>query len=110
MRLPFPVPRSRRFLRPGVLYCGLVVAATLSGVGQVSAAVQDAPVQDDATEVASAPKVNKNGKICKTEDVTGSRMPKRVCYTPEQWEARQRAGRDAVRELDARSVGFQEGA
>ncbi len=110
MRLLFPVPRSRAFFRLGFLYCGLVVATTLSGFGQVSAAVQNAAEQDDVTEAGSRPNVDKKGKICRTEEVTGSRMPKRVCHTPEQWEARERAGREAVRELDARSVGRQEGA
>lgn len=109
MRLRFPVRRSRASFRSGVLYCGIVVATALAGISQASAAVQSAPAHDGATDAGSTPNVGKKGKICRTEDVTGSRMPKRVCHTPEQWEARERAGREAVRELDARAVGRQEG-
>ncbi len=49
----------------------------------------------DATPPAAAkapPKVNKDGLICRTEEVLGSRIPKRVCFTPE--EAAQRAQED----------------
>ena len=109
MRLRFPVHRVRAPFRSGVLSCGLVVATALSGISQPAAAIQNSSAQHSATDAASTPSVGKKGKVCKTEDVTGSRMPKRVCHTPEQWEARGRAGREAVRELDARAVGRQEG-
>jgi len=52
----------------------------------------------------AAPQPERNGKICEYEDVTGSRMKKRVCMTPEQYEARQRAAREAVREMDAKPI------
>lgn len=47
-----------------------------------------------ADGTAKAPKVNKDGMICKKEHVVGSRMPQRVCMPPEQWEARRAEDRD----------------
>lgn len=71
-------------------------------VGQVMA--QDSEEQAAVAEVAPA-KPAKQAKVCRVEDVTGSRMRKRICRTPEQWEARERAAQQLTRELDARSVG-----
>ncbi|MBV2208644.1 MAG: hypothetical protein KUL77_03650 [Thermomonas sp.] len=45
-----------------------------------------------------------NGKVCQSEEVTGSRMKKRVCLTPEQWEARERAGKELKREMDSKPI------
>lgn len=47
---------------------------------------------------------SKNGKVCQSEDVIGSRMKKRVCLTPEQWEARERAGKELKREMDSKPM------
>lgn len=77
------------FLAAGLLCMGAVTAQ--------EGTAEDAPARP-------APQPDKNGKICQYEDVTGSRMKKRICMTPEQYEARQRAAREAVRELDARSI------
>ena len=41
---------------------------------------------------AAAPKVNKDGLVCHTQEVLGSRIPKKVCTTPE--EAADRAAQD----------------
>jgi hypothetical protein len=38
--------------------------------------------------VAKGPKVNKDGLICHSEPVLGSRIPKKVCMTPAQAEDR----------------------
>ncbi|WP_149194827.1 hypothetical protein [Luteimonas suaedae] len=69
----------------------------------------------DAADLASVPaaeqtspsaRTGSNGKVCHYEVVTGSRMKKRVCHTPEQWEARERAARDLVREIDGKSLPY----
>lgn len=81
-----------------------VAAIGLLSIGQ--AAAQEADESDSAQVAAPAgAKVGKNGKVCEYEAVTGSRMKKRVCYTPEQWEARERASKQMTRELDNRSIG-----
>jgi hypothetical protein len=55
---------------------------------------------DGAAQAAAtpdkAPKVNKDGLICKKEAVVGSRMPTKVCLTPAQWELRKQESRDEV--------------
>jgi|GEM_PF-764201 len=83
-------------------------ALGLLSLGQAWAQDATAPAegQPGNRQAVSADPLNKNGKVCKREDVTGSRMPKRVCYTPDQWEARERAAREAVREMDARQAGM----
>jgi hypothetical protein len=46
----------------------------------------------------------KNGKVCQYEIVTGSRMKKRICYTPEQWAARELAAKALKREMDDKPI------
>lgn len=100
---PSNVPAARAPWQRRIRHLLFAIAATgLLSIGQ--AAAQEAG--DPASAQASASvKPGKNGKVCQLEDVTGSRMKKRICYTPEQWEARERAAKEVVRELDARPVG-----
>ena len=42
----------------------------------------------------SAPKEER--QICKTEALIGSRVPKRVCATKQEWEARRAEDKDAL--------------
>lgn len=96
---------------PRRIRCLLLATAGIGllSVGQVAAqdAAGPASVEGAAPSAAetSPVKPGKNGKVCQYEDVTGSRMKKRICYTPEQWEARERAAKELVRELDAKPVG-----
>jgi hypothetical protein len=54
-----------------------------------------APAAPSATvNVAKGPKVNKDGLVCHTEPVLGSRIPKKVCMTPA--EAADRAQQDQM--------------
>ena len=41
--------------------------------------------------------------VCRTEEVVGSRRPKRVCMTQAQWDGITQDSRDALRTMDARS-------
>lgn len=86
------VRRDRRHLL-------VILAVGLLSVGQAAAQEAGAPASTQAT-----PAPGKSGKVCRYEDVTGSRMKKRICYTPEQWEARERAAKELVRELDGKSI------
>lgn len=86
--------------RPHIGHALVVAAAmTLSSIGPAIA--QEA--ETDASQAPALPAPGRNGKVCQYEDVTGSRMKKRVCHTPEQWEARERSAKEAVRELDRKS-------
>ena len=84
----------------GLLSIGQVVAQEAGEPASGQAAAAPA-----AEQTSPSAKPGKNGKVCKNEDVTGSRMKKRICQTPEQWEARERAAREMVRELDSKPVG-----
>ena len=74
-------------------------------------------VQQQATQQApqlssgagtSTSKQDSSSKVCEYEKVTGSRMKKRVCYTSEQWKARQQAAKDTAREIDRKPVGVDD--
>jgi hypothetical protein len=77
-----------------------VAAATEATAGSTPAA----EASSDTTPAAAEGKQRKDGKICRSEEVTGSRMPKRVCLSAERWEARERAARELMRELDGKSI------
>jgi len=95
-------PRSR-CIRRLLLTLGVFV---LLPSGQVAA--QDAAgltsAQPTGTSERLAGQAEKNGKVCQYEVVTGSRMKKRVCYTPEQWAARESAAKQLTREMDGKSI------
>ena len=99
---------------PCLRRCRLLALAAASigllALGQAMA--QEAPRADAAQvaaeqnpRTASARRGGRDGQVCHYEEVTGSRMKKRVCFTPEQLEARERAGRQLVRDLDAKPLG-----
>jgi hypothetical protein len=65
-----------------------------------AAPAADAPAAPAAT---AKPKVNRDAVVCHTEEVLGSRISKKVCYTPA--EAEDRARQDQ-RNLDHMQSGF----
>ncbi|TYT25695.1 hypothetical protein FZO89_05175 [Luteimonas viscosa] len=101
------VPQQRRIRC--LLFAGAIIG--LLSVGR--AAAQEA-AEPAAAQAPAPAKPGKNGKVCQQQDVTGSRMKKRVCYTPERWQAREAAAKEMVRELDGKSIpkdasaGFQD--
>ncbi len=95
--------RARHLLLMSLGFTALVIGPAVA---------QQAPqqvLQMGSDEAATVAKPGANSKVCEYEKVTGSRMKKRVCYTPEQWEARQHAAKDAKREMDAKPMGRTEG-
>lgn len=70
----------------------LVLAAALLAAGE-PAATDAAKPAEAAAKTEKAPKVNKDGMVCKREAVLGSRMKQRVCMTQNEWEERQRQDR-----------------
>ena len=83
------------------LMLSFVAAAGVLAFGP--AAAQETDGTPPVAQAESA-RPNKDGKICRVEDVTGSRMRKRICHTQEQWDARERAAQNLVRELDGKPV------
>jgi hypothetical protein len=75
-----------------VLMIGAVFTVAILLADATPAAAQPtpaAPAAAPADQSASAkPKVNRDGMVCHTEEILGSRIPKRVCMTPADAEAR----------------------
>jgi len=59
-----------------------------------AAATPDAAAPVAAAAPAKGPKVNKDGLVCHSEQVLGSRIPTRVCVTPQ--DAADRAQQDKM--------------
>lgn len=95
-----PRPWLRRFRH--LLLATMSVSLLSIGQAIAEETPEPAPSQASAEQAAASPKAGRNGKVCQLEDVTGSRMKKRICYTPEQWAARERSGKQMVRELDGK--------
>lgn len=99
-----PVPGVRCIRR--LLFALAIVVLLTSGqaVAQDTAAGQ-ASAQPAVAADRQAEQPEKTGKVCQYEEVTGSRMKKRLCYTPEQWAARERAAKEMKREMDGKPIG-----
>lgn len=89
-----------------LLAVGQATAQDEEGAASAQAVVPEA---GNAAQPDKQDKPGKSRKVCEYEDVTGSRMKKRVCFTPEQWDARHRAAKDLVRELDGKPIGKDAG-
>ncbi len=68
----------------------LSLAATL----MMAASSPSAPA--DAAPAAPVAKSDKDRMVCKTEALAGSRVPKKVCATKGEWDARRQADRDQL--------------
>jgi predicted secreted protein len=72
----------------------LAVLAALAAATPDAAPAAAAPAQAAAP---AAPKA-KEEMICKSEAVTGSRFPKKVCYSKSEYEAKQRLDQEQLRQ------------
>lgn len=63
-----------------------------------AAAPEAAPTTTVQPPPPAAAKANKEDKVCKIEQVTGSRFPKKVCYSKADYEERRRLDQDHLRE------------
>ncbi len=76
----------------------LSLAATL----MMAASSPSAPTATETTPPAAATaatpvaKSDKDRMICKTEALAGSRVPKKVCATKSEWDARRQEDRDQL--------------
>lgn len=82
------------------------MSVSLLSIGPAVAeeAPEPTPTQAPAEQANASPKTGGNGKVCRFEAVTGSRMKKRICHTPERWAARERASRAFARDLDHKTI------
>ena len=62
------------------------------------------PKADGATATAANTPPAKTKMECRTQEVTGSRMGKRICATPEQWAQADEAAAETVRQMRSESA------
>lgn len=61
-----------------------------------SAATETTPPAAAAIQARPVAKSDKDRMICKTEALAGSRVPKKVCATKSEWDARRQDDRDQL--------------
>jgi hypothetical protein len=80
------------------------VPATSVAKAESAQAAQTSQTAQAQTQAAKPAKggggvANKDGKVCRTESITNTRLKTRkVCLTPEEWQARSDTAQDAFRE------------
>ena len=79
-----------------VLMAGQTTAAQAAPATTAAAPAPPAKVADNA-----AAKSDKYGVVCHFEQVSGSRMGKKVCYIPAEYDAKRREDRQALERLQA---------
>lgn len=84
-----------RFLMWGA---SMLVVAAPAGAQQVTADAATTATAPAAPVAAAAPAAAPK-KVCKTYQVTGRRISKRVCYTADQWAELDRARSEAAKKL-----------
>ena len=77
-------PRFARFSRAAAAFAaaGLVTAAIVPATA--SAAPRD-PVAERSSTPGTASRVRSDQRYCVVEDSIGSRIPRRICKTRDQW-------------------------
>jgi hypothetical protein len=93
---------------------GAVFSVALLFAQAAPATTPDAPKPADSAMAATpasspGPKVNKDGLICRTESLIGTRIPKRTCVTPEDAAARQQEDRRNIERLQSQFSGKPSG-
>ncbi len=86
----------------------LSLAATLmmaASSPSAPAAAETAPADAAATPAAPVAKSDKDRMVCKTEALAGSRVPKKVCATKGEWDARRQADRDQLEKAQKSAIG-----
>ncbi|HEY3644308.1 MAG TPA: hypothetical protein VGM16_03130 [Gammaproteobacteria bacterium] len=88
------------------LACGLALAlglaACASNPDQPATATSTAPAGSTATVAQAAPAKPK--LVCESDKPLGSNLPQRICMTPEEAAARQKAAQDRIRNMQNQSA------
>jgi hypothetical protein len=71
-----------------------MIAHLLAAVMLFADAAAAVPEPPALAPMAAKPKLTKIGMICRNESVIGSKLPKRVCLTPEEDAARKARDRE----------------
>lgn len=79
----------------------LAVLAAATPEAAPAATTQAPAAAATAPAPAPAPTKNKDQLICKSEQVTGSRFSKKVCYSKAEYEEKQRLDQEHLRESQA---------
>lgn len=81
----------------------LMLAPLLLVVTQ-QAALNETSSAAEETHAVKQKNQGKGKKICREEEVTGSRFKKRTCFTQEQWDARERHAKEFMQEIDRKPI------
>jgi hypothetical protein len=85
-----------------VLAAALLMAQAAPDAAGAQVPMAAAPAAP-APVAAKGPKVNKDGLVCHTEEVLGSRIPKRICFTPEQLADRKQQDQETLERLQSQN-------
>jgi Flp pilus assembly protein TadD len=89
------------------LACGLALALVIAACASTpkqtpaTAAAGAAPA---GTTSATAQAVTKPKLVCEEEKPLGSNLPQRICMTPEEAAARQKAAQDRIRNIQSQGA------
>jgi predicted secreted protein len=78
-----------------VFAVAILLAETAPAAGTPAAPAAAAPT------AASEQKADRDTKVCHNEEILGSRIPKRVCYSQEESEARSQQDRRTVERMQS---------
>lgn len=76
----------------------MFLAVLAAAAAATSTPAESSPPPANPAPVAAPAAKSKSDVICKTEDVTGSRFPKKVCYSKAEAEERQRLEQEHLRQ------------
>ena len=83
----------------------LTLAAAVAIAASTPAAGAAPVAPEGAAQAAPAAKpVDKDRQICKTEPLAGSRVPKKVCATKAEWDARRQDDKEQLDKMQRAST------
>lgn len=87
-------------------YAVLFLTSVMAMSTHVQASTDATRPSTDAEEAPqpAATATAKEKRICRREDITGSRFTKKVCMTQSEWDNVRSATREAMRDMDSRPL------
>lgn len=73
-------------------------------LGLVCVLLATLPLPAAAAQPANNKKSDADKVVCKSEVVTGSRFPKKICHTKEQWARMESEAKNLVRDIHNRPL------
>ena len=92
-----------------LLLLGGLIAPAMAQQSPAPAVAQDAPLAEEAADATKEAKVvadaaEKDKKVCKVIEVSGSRFKSRQCHTQQVWDEIDRAHKSKMREIDSQPI------